>query len=35
MIMRIDSGISEMKSQNVSWADAACGISLCDSRFTA
>ena len=28
MIMCIDSGINEMKSQNVSWADAACGISL-------
>ena len=31
--MCIDSGISEMKSQNVSCADAACGISLCGSGF--
>ncbi len=35
MIMCIDSGMSEMKSQNVSCADAACGISLCGSGFTA
>ena len=35
MIMCIDSGISEMKSQKVSWAEAACGISLCGSGFTA
>ena len=35
MIMCIDSGISEMKSQNVSCAEAACGISLCGSGFTA
>jgi hypothetical protein len=31
----IDSGIYEIKSQNVSWADAACGISLCGSGLTA
>ena len=35
MIMCIDSGISEMKSQNVSCAEAACGISLSGSGFTA
>ncbi len=35
MIMCIDSGISEMKSQKVSCADAACGISLCGSGLTA
>ena len=35
MIMCIDSGMSEMKSQNVSCAEAACGISLCGSGFTA
>ena len=35
MIMCIDSGISEMKSQNVSCAEAACGISLCGSGLTA
>jgi hypothetical protein len=33
--MCADSGVSETKSQNVSWADAACGISLCGSGFTA
>ena len=35
MIMCIDSGMSEMKSQKVSCAEAACGISLCGSGFTA
>ncbi len=35
MIMCIDSGISEMKSQKVSCAEAACGISLFGSGFTA
>ena len=35
MIMCIDSGMSEMKSQNVSWAEAACGISWCGSGLTA
>ncbi len=35
MIMCIDSGISEMKSQNVSWADAACGKARSGSIFTA
>ena len=29
------SGVSETKSQNVSCADCACGISLCGSGFTA
>jgi hypothetical protein len=29
------SGISETKSQNVSCAEAACGIALCGSGFTA
>ncbi len=33
MIMCIDSGISEMKSQNVSWADAAWGIFVVRFRF--
>ena len=33
MIMCMDSGISEMKSQNVSCADAACGISLMRLRL--
>ncbi|MNT47449.1 hypothetical protein D3C72_1841640 [compost metagenome] len=32
--MCIDSGWRETKSQNVSCADAACGISLCGSGFT-
>ena len=35
MIMCVDSGVSEMKSQKVSWAEAACGISLCGSGLTA
>ena len=35
MIMCIDSGITDTKSQNVSWADAAWGISLWGSGFTA
>ena len=35
MIMCMDSGMREMKSQNVSWAEAAWGISLCGSGFTA
>ena len=29
------SGVSDAKSQNVSCADWACGISLCGSGFTA
>jgi hypothetical protein len=33
--MCVDSGVSDTKSQNVSWADPACGISLCGSGFTA
>jgi hypothetical protein len=35
MIMCMDSGIREMKSQKVSWAEAAWGISLSGSGFTA
>ncbi len=35
MIMCIDSGISEMKSQNVSWALAACGKPRSGSGLTA
>ena len=35
MIMCMDSGINETKSQNVSWAEAAWGISLCGSGLTA
>ena len=35
MIMCIDSGISEMKSQKVSWAVAACGNARSGSIFTA
>jgi hypothetical protein len=31
MIMCIDSGVSEMKSQKLSCAAEACGISLCGS----
>lgn len=34
IIMCIASGINEMKSQNVSYADAACGISLFGSGLT-
>jgi hypothetical protein len=33
--MCMDSGISEMKSQNVSWAEAACGKPRSGSIFTA
>ena len=33
--MWVDSGISETKSQNVSWALAAWGIPWCGSGFTA
>ena len=29
------SGCSDTKSHSVLWADAACGISLCGSGFTA
>ena len=35
MIVCSDSGWSETKSQSVSCADGACGISLCGSGFTA
>ncbi|SAJ30973.1 Uncharacterised protein [Enterobacter cloacae] len=35
MTMCADSGVSETKSQKVSWADAPVGISLCGSGFTA
>jgi hypothetical protein len=34
MIMCIDSGVSEMKSQNVSWALPACGKPRSGSIFT-
>ena len=34
MTVCIDSGTIEMKSQNVSWAEEACGISLCGSGLT-
>jgi hypothetical protein len=33
--MWVDSGMSETKSQNVSWALAACGIAWCGSGFRA
>ncbi|MNJ66649.1 hypothetical protein D3C77_627410 [compost metagenome] len=33
--MCADSGVSETKSQKLSCADCACGISLCGSGFTA
>ncbi len=33
--MCVDSGISETKSQKVSWAEAACGMALCGSGLTA
>ncbi|MNW18277.1 hypothetical protein D3C71_2177780 [compost metagenome] len=33
--MWVDSGIKDTKSQNVSWADAACGMPWCGSGFTA
>ena len=33
--MWVDSGMRETKSQNVSWALAACGIPWCGSGFTA
>ena len=35
MIMCMDSGVNEMKSQNVSCAEAACGISCYGSGLTA
>ena len=35
MSMWAVSGLSEAKSQNVSCAEAACGISTCGSGFTA
>ena len=35
IIMCVDSGIKEMKSQKVSWALPACGIALCGSGLTA
>ena len=34
MIMCIDSGVSEMKSQKLSCADCACGKALSGSGFT-
>ena len=35
MSMWVDSGVSETKSQKVSWALAAWGIAWCGSGFTA
>ncbi|MMZ71583.1 hypothetical protein D1872_350410 [compost metagenome] len=35
MTMCADSGTSETKSQNVSWAEPPVGISLCGSGLTA